>query len=241
MTDLHTFPNGDDLVGGVARALLDRILALQADGGVAQVCLTGGPLADQVYAGLGALVEGSGFDPGRLELWWSDEHFVTTDDADRNAGRALALLAGQFPLDPARTHPMPAADGVADNAASAATYAKELGDTRFDICLLTVGDDGHVASIFPEHPSFEPTSYRVIPVNDAPVPPAQRLSLSVETMSESDEVWLLASGPQLAAILARAVSGDPALPAGAVRGSRRTLWFADADASDRLRRYDCTF
>ena len=48
---------------------------------------------------------------------------------------------------------MPASDGGLDLDDAAEAYADELGETTFDICLLGMGPDGHVASIFPEHPS----------------------------------------------------------------------------------------
>ncbi len=118
--------DAEDLSERVAARLLRKLVDLQADGRVAQLCLTGGRIALSLYARLGELVADSALDPSRLELWWGDERFVPTDDPERNAGPTLALLARHFALDPARTHPMPSADGVVDAAASAATYAKEL-------------------------------------------------------------------------------------------------------------------
>lgn len=241
MSEIHRFGSPDELAEGAARALVESVVHYQREDAVAHLCLTGGRIANQLYGHLGGLVEGSELDPGRLELWWGDESFVPTEDHERNAGHALALLAGRFPLDPARTHPMPSADGVADNADSAETYAKELGDTTFDICLLGMGPDGHVAAIFPDHPSFEPTAHPVIAVNDAPKPPAERISLSMATLCRSREIWFLVSGAEKADAVARAMLGDPLLPGGIARGRERTVWFVDADAAAKLPYYRCAF
>ncbi len=241
MTEIRRFRTADELAEGAARALLAALIRRQVDGRTVQLCLTGGRIANRVYAQLGNLVEGSDLDPSRLELWWGDERFLRTDDPERNAGPTLALLAGKFALDPSRTHPMPAADGVADADASAATYAKELGDTVFDICLLGLGEDGHVASIFPGHPSFEPTQHTVIGVNGAPKPPPERISLGLGTLNRSSEVWYFVSGREKAAILPHAMAKDPSLPAGVIRGREKTLWFVDADALAQFAYYDCAF
>ncbi len=229
-----------ELARRAAARLLASLIELQADGRVAQLCLTGGRAALATYAELGELVPGSELDPSRLELWWGDERFVPTDGSDRNAGPTLALLARHFLVDPARTHPMPSADGQVDAAASAATYAKELGDTRFDLCILGVGVDGEVAAIFPGHPSAEPSSQAVIGVTEAPKGPPERISLTIETINRSREVWLLASGEEKAEVVSRAVAGDSALPAGRVSGRRRTLWLVDEAAAAKLPYYECS-
>ena len=229
-----------ELARRAAARLLASLIELQADGRVAQLCLTGGRAALATYAELGELVPGSELDPSRLELWWGDERFVPTDGSDRNAGPTLALLARHFLVDPARTHPMPSADGQIDAAASAATYAKELGDTRFDLCILGVGVDGEVAAIFPGHPSAEPSSQSVIGVTEAPKGPPERISLTIETINRSREVWLLASGEEKAEVVSRAVAGDSALPAGRVSGRRRTLWLVDEAAAAKLPYYECS-
>ena len=237
--EVYRFLDADDLADHIAERLLGRLIELQSGGRLAQLCLTGGRIALRSYTRLGQLVEGSGLDPARLELWWGDERFVPTQDPDRNAGPTLAVLAGHFPLDPARTHPMPAADGVVDADASAATYAKELGDTQFDICLLGVGPDGHVASIFPKHPSSLPTERTVIGVTDAPKPPAERITLTLPALARAHEVWFLVSGDDKADAVARGVAGDPSLPAGQIRGRNRTVWLVDREAAAGLPYYTC--
>ena len=238
---LHRFATADDLAHGVAVTLLGRLEQLQEGGRVAQLCLTGGRIANHIYASLGLMVEGSHLDPARLELWWGDERFLPTSDPDRNAGETLAILAGHFPLAPSRTHPMPAADGLVDNVASAVAYAKELGDTVFDICLLGLGADGHVASIFPGHASFAEVTHTVIGVDDSPKPPVERISLTLPALRRSREVWFLVSGSDKADAVARSVAGDASLPAGVTRGTEGTVWFLDSEAAAGLPYHRCSF
>lgn len=237
---VRRFATEEELASGVAEALLSRLVSLQQGGRVAQLCLTGGHIAHKVYVQLAHRVAGSELHPERLELWWGDERFVPTDDPVRNAGPTLAALAGLFPLDPARTHAMPSADGVADNDASAATYAKELADTVFDICLLGVGSDGHVASIFPGHPSFAPhQSHRVIGVSESPKPPSNRISITLDTINTSGEVWFLVVGAEKADAVLASWQGDAEVPAGVARGTDETIWFVDADAAAELPYHVC--
>ncbi len=240
MAQVVRYLDSDDLAERVAARLLEALAGFQADDRVAQLCLTGGRIAMRVYTRLAELVGGSELDPSRLELWWGDERFVPTDDPERNAGPTIAALAGGFPLDPARTHPMPAADGVIDAGASAATYARELGDTRFDLCLLGMGPDGHVGSIFPGHPSEEPTTQTVIGVSDAPKPPAERISLTLPTLSRSAQVWFVVSGADKADAVARALGGDESLPAARVHGEDETFWLIDRPAASRLPYFECS-
>ena len=147
----------------------------------------------------------------------------------------VAVAEGAEPVGgrlEARAPVMGVDDGTVDADASAATYAKELGDTVFDLCLLGMGPDGHVASIFPDHPSFErDTSFKVIGVTDSPKPPPERISLTIPVINQSAEVWLIVSGAEKADAAARAIDGDENLPAGAVHGRLRTVWFLDEDAA----------
>lgn len=232
--------DADDLAASAAARLLRALERYQHDDRTAQLCLTGGRIAHRLYAGFAALAAGSQLDPARLELWWGDERFVPTDDPQRNAGPTLSQLAGRIPLDPARTHPMPAADGVVDAAASAATYAKELGSTVFDICLLGVGPDGHVASIFPGHPSEEPTAQTVIGVSDSPKPPSERISLTLATLGQSRQVWFIASGADKADAVAATLAGDQRLPAARVKGHEETVWLLDREAAAKLPSFECS-
>ena len=242
MDTILRWATGTDLTEGVAERLMARLVELQGQtDGPVHLCLTGGRIANRIYESFAELVEGSGLDPARIELWWGDENFVPTEDPQRNAGHTLAILARTLQPSSANIHAMAAADGTTDNASSALTYAKELGDTVFDICLLGMGEDGHVAAIFPDHPSFAVTGHTVIGVSDSPKPPSSRISLTVPALNRSREIWYLLSGENKADAVARAYAGDPTLPGGVVRGTERTLWFVDRAAGSELPYHDCGF
>lgn len=242
MTDVHRYATPADLAEGVAQRLLETLVRRQGEtDDPVQLCLTGGRIANRMYEEFASRAVDSPLDPSRLELWWGDERFVPTEDASRHAGHTLSILAGYLHLVPSLIHPMPAADGLADSAASATAYAKELGDTTFDVTLLGLGPDGHVASVFPDHPSFEASQHTVIGVTEAPKPPGARITLTVEALNRSREVWYVVSGDDKAGAVARAVTDDVTIPGGVVRGRERTLWLLDRAAGLGLPYHSCSF
>lgn len=225
----------DEVAEALATRLLARLAELQADGRVPQVALTGGRIATKAYTRLAAEGRDSAVDWTRVDLWWGDERFVPADDQDRNAKQVLDLIRGPLGLPDARVHEMPATDGGLDLDTAAEAYGAELGDTVFDLCLLGLGPDGHVASLFPEHPSSSATG-RVIAVRNSPKPPPDRLSLTLEVINASTEVWFVVSGADKsdAAALALSGAGPMQVPGAGAHGRRRTLWLIDREAAARL-------
>jgi 6-phosphogluconolactonase len=225
----------DEVAEAMAARLMARLAEIQRDFRVPQLALTGGRIATRAYQKLANDGPNSAVDWSRIELWWGDERFVPADHADRNAKQALDLLAAPLALNPDRIHEMPASDGGLDLDQAADAYARELGEVSFDICLLGMGPDGHVASIFPEHPSSYADG-NVIAVRSSPKPPPERISLTLPVINRSQEVWFVVSGADKAAAAKMALLGAGAvqLPAGGVSGVERTLWLLDRDAAAQL-------
>ncbi|MDT9681409.1 6-phosphogluconolactonase [Streptomyces sp. TRM76323] len=231
-----------------AARLITRIIDAQAARGSASVVLTGGRNGNGLLAALRSAPARDAIDWSRLDLWWGDERFLPEGDPDRNDTQARAALLDDVPLDPARVHPMPAAGGAygADADAAAAAYAEELAAAarpedlgpvpRFDVLMLGVGPDTHVASLFPEHPAVRETERTVVGVHGAPKPPPTRISLTLPAIRSAREVWLLAAGEDKAQAAAVALSGagEVQAPAAGAYGRKRTLWLLDAAAAARL-------
>lgn len=231
--------DANDLARHVAAALLDLVEQVQAAGDVPDVCLTGGTIADAVHREVARQSVGRNVDWRRVELWWGDERYVSSDDGERNAGQARAAWLSHVDLDPDRVHEMPAADeeyvGVMDAAAAYGEEVRAHGSGRFDLVMLGVGPDGHVASLFPGTPQLDADSITVA-VTDSPKPPPQRVSLTFPALNRSRQVWFLASGQGKAEAVARALGGADVhdVPAAGVRGQERTVWFLDTDAAAQL-------
>jgi 6-phosphogluconolactonase len=230
---VHAGP--DEVAEALATRLMARLAEIQRDFRIPQLALTGGRITTKAYGRLAAEGANSAVDWSRVELWWGDERFVPADDADRNAKQALDLLAERLRLNPDRIHVMPASDNGLDLDQAAEAYAKELGSTVFDVCLLGMGPDGHIASIFPEHPSSYATG-EVIAVRASPKPPPERISLTLPVINRSREVWFMVSGADKAAAAKMALlgAGPVQVPAGGVAAVERTLWLLDRDAASQL-------
>ncbi|MDT0306721.1 6-phosphogluconolactonase [Streptomyces sp. DSM 44917] len=230
------------LAAAAAARLVTALADAQAARGSASLVLTGGRNGIAVLAALAAAPARHAVHWGRVDLWWGDERFLPEGDPDRNATQAREALLDGLPLDPARVRPMPASDGPhgADVAAAAKAYAAELAAApgAFDVLLLGLGPDTHVASLFPGLPGVREEERWVVPVTGSPKPPPTRISLTLPAIRSAREVWLLAAGPDKAEAAATALSGaDPATaPAAGARGTERTLWLVDETAASALPR-----
>jgi len=242
---VHSTP--DLLAKAVAARLVTRLVDAQAARGAASVVLTGGTIGIAVLEELRDNPARDAVDWRRLDVWWGDERFVPADDEQRNDLQARRSLLDAVRLDPDRVHPFPSADGSLrdDPEAAAELYARELADAsrpedhddvpRFDVLLLGMGEEGHVASIFPESPAAY-DDRAVVAVRGCPKPPPTRLSMTFRTIGAATEVWLVVAGAAKAPAVALALggAGPVQVPAAGARGRQRTLWLLDRAAASRL-------
>ena len=106
---------------------------------------------------------------------------------------------------------------------------------RFDVLLLGMGEEGHIASIFPESPAAY-DERTVVAVRGCPKPPPTRLTMTFRAINAANEVWLVVAGEAKAPAVALALggAGQVQVPAAGARGRQRTLWLLDRAAARRL-------
>ncbi|HET9257916.1 MAG TPA: 6-phosphogluconolactonase [Pseudonocardiaceae bacterium] len=243
---VHT--SADVLAAATAARLSTRIVDIQAASGSASLVLTGGGIGTAVLRALARAQPASAVDWQGLDIYWGDERFLPAGDRERNETQARQALLDHVAVDPARVHPMGALGGPDGDDPDAAARAYEdllLSHRRpedhgpapsFDICLLGIGEDGHVASVFPNSPAVYETDRAVIGVRASPKPPPTRISLTLPAIRCATEVWLIASGPAKAAAVTMALrgAGEVRIPAAGATGRRRTLWLLDRTAVAKL-------
>jgi 6-phosphogluconolactonase len=242
--------DADVLAEAVAARLITRVADIQAARAEASVVLTGGGVGTASLAAIARSPARSALDWGRLEVWWGDERFLPSGHADRNETQARAALLDQVPVRADLVHPMPASDvaDVRDNPevaadlyrAALAASARPENHSRvpaFDVLLLGVGPDAHVASLFPDQPALYETR-PVVAVHGAPKPPPTRLTFTLPAIRTAREVWLVVAGEDKAAAVRMALSGggEIQVPAAGARGRHRTLWLLDRAAASALPR-----
>ena len=235
------------LAKAVAARLVTKLVDVQAAAGSAALVLTGGGIGTAVLTELAATPARDAVDWRQLDIWWGDERFLRAGDPERNETGAREALLRHVATDPARVHPMPGPDGPDGNdpEAAAARYAGWLAAATgpgedgpvppFDVLLLGIGPEGHVASLFPSQPAVH-DDRPVVAVRGAPKPPPTRLTLTLPAIQRAREVWVLAAGQEKAAAVRQALSGagPAAVPAAGARGRERTLFLLDRAAAAAL-------
>lgn len=176
----------------------------------------------------------------RIHVFWCDERDVSQDDAESNAGLLRRLWLGTPAWREARFHPMPG--GSPDLGAAADAYEGELrnslgANATFDLVLLGVGEDGHIASLFGTAASQPQPERMVLAITDAPKPPPRRLSLSFPMLARSRAVVVAAFGSAKAVAIRDAVEGEQAQTpvARLVRSASAVTLLLDEPAASLLR------
>jgi 6-phosphogluconolactonase len=203
--------------------VLDRAAAAR---GRATLAIPGGRSPGAVLTALAGMLDP--FVRERLHLLWLDERAVPLGHADRNDTPTLAAwdLGGERP---AYVHAMPAEAEDLDAAAEA--YAQTLADATaggsLDVCLVGIGEDGHFASLFPNHAGLKELS-PVFSITDSPKPPPRRLSLSLSVIGQASYLPILALGAAKGDVARRARNdgSNPNLPVSLLPRDR-WAWFLD--------------
>ena len=211
--------------------------AAQGERGRFSLGVPGGSVAEHF---LPALI-GHDIDWMLVDLFFCDERCVPPRSDDSNFAAVERLLLAPLGGEGPRVHRMPAEDPDPERAARdyAATLRFVLGSPPvLDIALLGVGEDGHVASLFPGRPALFAMDPSVLVEDSAPKPPPLRLTLSLDVLSGAREVIVAAFGRGKAVAVAESLR-DPAseLPlARLLRRAHRATVLLDAGAAGGLGR-----
>jgi len=231
----------------VAARLVTTLVDATAARGYASVVLTGGGIGTRVLEELAAAPARDAVDWRHLDIWWGDERFRPAGDPERNETGARAALLDHVEVSRSRVHPMPGPDGPDgdDPEAAAERYAgwlraaaqpEDHGEVpSFDVLLLGIGPEGHVASLFPGLPALY-EERPVVAVRGSPKPPPVRLTLTLPAIRSAHQVWIIASGAEKAAAVRLALSGagPVQIPAAGARGRQQTLYILDRAAAAQV-------
>ena len=150
--------------GQLATATATRIANLLREAcerhGSARLCMTGGQTPRLTYESLARLSTqpGTAIDWNRVHLFWGDERTVPPDHDDSNFAMADRALILPVAVPSRNIHRM--RGELPDASEAARDYERVLrrferpGVPRFDVMLLGLGSDGHVASLFPGDPQL---------------------------------------------------------------------------------------
>ena len=213
---MASFLFAEDPAGAAAGLLVPLLGVLDRLRGRARLAVAGGSAA----GALGAVRRGlRGGVWSRLALTWVDERCVPFADAQSNRG--AAYRDGHLdPGDPPALELPLYLDGETPQEACARVAAALRGDFQggLDVLLLGMGEDGHIASLFPGRPFERAGNPPVFAVPDSPKPPPRRITLALGMLATAESGILVASGPAKGAALERLAKGDPDLPASALGG-----------------------
>jgi len=157
--------------------------------GIFYIVLAGGTTPRRIYEALRV----ADADWTNWQVYFGDERCLPPAHAERNSLMAAQAWLDHVPIPRGQIHAIPAENG-AEKAAASYTQAVQNIEL-FDLVLLGLGEDGHTASLFPEHDwGTTRHSAGAIAVHDAPKPPPDRVSLSAHRLSAAREVMFLVTG-----------------------------------------------
>jgi 6-phosphogluconolactonase len=238
---IQVFPDPASLAEAAVDLILGQAMEALERRGLFSLVLAGGSTPKAAYALLASPAYAARLDWSRVHIFFGDERCVPPNHPDSNFNMAQESLLSHVPLPKANVHRIPT---EASPGQAAKEYEGELqafypgaDPPAFDLVLLGMGEDGHVASLFPGSPALEEQVHWVVPVPHSQPPPplVDRVSLTLPAINAARQVVMMVAGSKKAARLRQVLSEGPTqselLPAQRVQPNNQQLvWLVDKAA-----------
>jgi 6-phosphogluconolactonase len=198
----------EELCTAVAQRIADLAAQAIAARVVFHIALAGGETPRRCYEKLRRLP----VDWAHVQVYFGDERCLPVGDNQRNDRMAYDALLSHIAIPPDNIHAIPAELGAREAAVRYAAVLKDI--VPLDLVLLGMGEDGHIASLFPGNPATDSMA-AAAPVFNAPKPPAERVSLGMGILNAARQRIFLVAGAGKCDALEQILQGKP-LPAARV-------------------------
>ena len=246
MADIRIFPTSDEVSAQAVEVILDAAREAIAARGRFTLAFTGGSAPKKTYSLLARPDRAGQIDWAKWFLFWGDDRFVPPDDDRSNFGMVSGLLLEHVPVPEANIYPVPvqaqnpaqAADYYADTLAQFFGIAPGGDAPSFDLILLGLGDDGHIASLFPGFPTLGVEDRWVVssPPGTLP-PPVDRVSLTYPVLNAARQVLFIVTGENKADAVGDILDSHAPRerrPGAGVHPAGDLIWLLDQAAASRL-------
>ncbi|WP_038246922.1 6-phosphogluconolactonase [Ghiorsea bivora] len=184
---LKHFATGEEAASFVAGEVVRACAKSIAERGVFHWVLAGGSTPELCYR----LLRDADMDWAKVHVWFGDERALPLGHADRNETMARNALLDGVAIPAANIHSIDFANGT---QAAASIYAHDIaGIDGFDLVMLGMGEDGHTASLFPNHDTLQSNDLTIAEF-DSPKPPSERVSMGFKALNNHKQCFILATG-----------------------------------------------
>ncbi len=232
--EVSPFADAEALARAAATAWLQEITSANHAGATHCVALSGGRIAGRLFSEVAEQAKAGGVSFRAVQFFWADERCVPSEDADSNFRLACDKLLVPLQIPDTQVHRI---RGEAAPESAAAEAEAEIcriapldavGQPVLNLVLLGMGENGHVASLFPGEPETVMASKAVYRAVIADKPPPRRITLGYAAIAAARHAWVLASGPGKETALTESLSQGGQTPLARVLKLRRnTRVFSD--------------
>ncbi|TQD94542.1 hypothetical protein C1H46_019787 [Malus baccata] len=245
---VEKFQTAEEVAVRLAKYTADLSAKFVKERGAFTVALSGGSL---IYA-LRKLTEAPYKDTvewGRWHVFWVDERVVKKDHPDSNYKLAHDVLLSKVPIPPGQVYAINdalSAEGAAEDYETCLKHlvqrnviatSKATGFPKFDLILLGMGPDGHLASLFPGHPRCNEKTKWVTHIEDSPKPPPERITFTFPVINSAAYNAMVVAGDNKADAVQRALGNSQhpdTLPVQLLAAEDELTWFLDQGAASKL-------
>lgn len=219
----------DRFVNSITRLITKAVMDNVKTKGICSLLLTGGRTAELLYK---YWFKSCPWDHEKVNYYFGDERCVSSDSKFSNYGMVIGSL---FPYGINENISLYQMNGDADDLTHETRRYEKLLPTEVDILLLSVGEDGHIASLFPESYVLNEYEHLVASVI-SPKKPANRLTITPKVIRTAKSIFVFASGANKGKILAKALDDHENISELPVRLTIGASWILDDEAANAFKK-----